>query len=62
MNFDLMIAKYFKIIEYQRYFDFYDTDLEISILNSIRSSDNVDKNDDAVSQSRISSKKKYKND
>ena len=56
-NFDLMIAKHFDIPKYQRYFDFYDTELEISILESLRYSD---KNDEVASHSRKSSKARSK--
>ena len=44
-NFDLMIAKYFDIRQYQRIFDFYDTELELSILDELRTY----KHDDNVS-------------
>jgi hypothetical protein len=47
-----MVAKYFNIRQYQRYFDFYDTELEISILDDFRN-----KNDERVSQSHQGAKR-----
>lgn len=51
-NFDLMIAKYFDIRQYQRIFDFYDTELEISILEELKTY----KHDDNISISKRSIK------
>lgn len=53
-----MIAKYFDIRQYQRIFDFYDTPLEISILEELKTY----KNDDNVSHSRKSIKIKSRNE